>query len=59
MQSYEKPSDPTSVHQWIQNVKNLDSDVRSYLNGIYFFIDSIEEIHLSANFMTTFFSACQ
>lgn len=59
MLTYTKPSDPTSVHQWIQNVKSLDAPVRSYLNGVYFFIDSIEEINLSANFLTTFFSACQ
>lgn len=47
------------MHDWIKNIKELSPPMRLYLQNIYFFIDNIEEIHVSTNFMTTFFSSCQ
>jgi AAA+ ATPase superfamily predicted ATPase len=37
-----KKKDPTTVHGWLENMKDLILDERIYLKNVYFFIDNIE-----------------
>jgi hypothetical protein len=41
-ENYSKPKDPSSVHEWIQNVEGLSLPLRGYLKKIYFLVDNIE-----------------